>query len=316
MGDYHDALRQLEELTETRHELMNRGARYAGIEKAIKFQIKQLHTCPGAPARAAQYASRLRGVREQLGSYIVEEMDVLIATQESLVPCAPSSNLSKLPIPNIQSTSAYHSREPIQSPPQTTAKHRVKWKDGMGALLAPAYAPTLTSHYHTTSPQQSASSSAETPAPSPTQVKTKTANLITPTSRPFYMFVNSITTQEKKYLNKISGSPFQIRVGGDERDEGPPFSHRLFSSPEMMEVIVWSRESNLVVVHSKNYVQYVTGDVMHIEALDEVEAMRFADFARQHSAKWEVKVPETNGYGGKSVRHGVAQLIPSQSFFE
>lgn len=40
------------------------------------------------------------------------------------------------------------------------------------------------------------------------------------------MFVNSITTREKKYLNKTSDNPFQIRVGGYESDERSPFSHR------------------------------------------------------------------------------------------
>ncbi|KAL8853756.1 MAG: hypothetical protein Q9221_001399 [Calogaya cf. arnoldii] len=295
MGDYHDALRQLEELTETRHELMNRGAGYAGIEKAIKFQINQLHTRSSAPARATQYAPRLREVKEQLGSYVVEEMDVLIATQESLVPYAPSSKTSKLPIPNVSLMPAYNSTERTKSPPRRTAKQHVKWEDEMGALLATAYAPPLTSRYLTTSLQQSASSPAEILGPSPTQVTTKTANLMTPTSRPFFMFVSSISTQEKRYLNKIPGSPFQVRVGGDERDEHPPFSHHLFSSPEKMGVILWSRESNLVVVHSKNYIQYVTGDVMHVGALDEVEAKRFADYVRQHSAQWEAKVLETNG---------------------
>ncbi|KAI4250826.1 MAG: hypothetical protein L6R42_008613 [Xanthoria sp. 1 TBL-2021] len=114
-------------------------------------------------------------------------------------------------------------------------------------------------------------------------------------SEPFFMFVNSITTRETKYLNKTSGSPFQIRVGGHKRDERSTFSRHLFSFPEKMGVILWSRENHLVVVHSKNYIQYVTGDVIHIEALDDVEALRFAHHVRQHSADWEVKVLETNG---------------------
>lgn len=71
-----------------------------------------------------------------------------------------------------------------------------------------------------------------------------------------------------------------------------------------MGVILWSRENHLVVVHSKNYIQYVAGDVLHIEALDDVEALRFADHVRQHSADWEVKVLETNGYADGWFRFG------------
>ncbi|KAL8998800.1 MAG: hypothetical protein Q9169_002250 [Polycauliona sp. 2 TL-2023] len=306
MGDYHDALRKLEELAETRLELKNSGARYTGIEKMINIQIVQLHAKRSLTSKADQYTRRLKAIKEQLEPYIVEDMAILIATQESLVPDAAPSNISKvrriwrnidalgLTGPQVR-TSQWMAW--TKSPRSTSATPHVRWKNEVPAVSSIDYRSKVTSPWHKTSPHKDTSSSAKKLVSFKAPMATRKPTLITPTIRPapFFMFVNSVTTREKKYLNKISGNPFQIRVGGNKTDEHSDFSHHILSSPEKIGVVLWSRESNLIVVHSKNYIQYVTGDVLHIEALDDVEALRFAEHVRQQSFEWDVKVLESNG---------------------
>ncbi|KAL8673253.1 MAG: hypothetical protein Q9168_002330 [Polycauliona sp. 1 TL-2023] len=297
MADYHDALRKLEELAETRLELINSGNRYVGIEKAINVQTVQLHAKPSITSKAEQYARRLRQVKEQLGSYIAEDMDILIATQDSLVSNAVPSNTSKLRVPQLPFISRYWSKDRAKSTPPTTAKPHVKWKDEVPPLVATAQSQNVTCSYHKTSPHRPTSSSAKKPVFSTTKEASSTTPPVTPVKRPapLYVFVNSITTREMKYANKTTGQPFQIRVGGDKTNEDSSFSHQVFSSPEKIGVVLWSRESNLIVVHSKNYIQYITGDVLHIEAMDDVEALRFAEHMQQRYGGGDVKVLESNG---------------------
>ena len=320
MADYHDALRKLEELAETRLELINSGDRYVGIEKAINVQIVHLHAKPSITSKAEQYARRLRQVKEQLGSYVAEDMDILIATQDSLVSNAAPPNTSKvrrvcrrwnalrlmdfkLRVPQLPFISRYWSKDRAKSPPPTTAKPHVKWKDEVPPLVATAQSQNVTCSYHKTSPHRPTSSSAKKPVFSTTKEASSTTPPVTPVERPapLYVFVNSITTREKRYANKTTGQPFQIRVGGDKTNENSSFSHQVFSSPEKIGVVLWSRESNLIVVHSKNYIQYITGDVLHIEAMDDVEALRFAEHVRQRYGGGDVKVLESNGYARRSL---------------
>ena len=56
----------------------------------------------------------------------------------------------------------------------------------------------------------------------------------------------------------------------------------------------YGQRKQLVSRPLEGFFQYVTSHVLHIEAMDKVEAFRFTDHVGQRSAHWEVKALETN----------------------
>ncbi|KAL8972150.1 MAG: hypothetical protein Q9197_002924 [Variospora fuerteventurae] len=85
MAEYHSLLEKLEELVETRTELITDGSEPIGVEKSINFKISKLLDGTSVPSSAEEYCRRLKIVRQQLGGFAVGHMDALIAKQEGLL---------------------------------------------------------------------------------------------------------------------------------------------------------------------------------------------------------------------------------------
>lgn len=85
MAEYHFLLKKLEELVETRTELITDGSKSTGVEKSINVKISKLLEGNSMPSRADEYYRRLKIVRQQLGGFAVGHMDALIGKQEGLL---------------------------------------------------------------------------------------------------------------------------------------------------------------------------------------------------------------------------------------
>ncbi|KAI4120937.1 MAG: hypothetical protein LQ338_006658 [Usnochroma carphineum] len=86
MAEYHTLLRELEELVETRVELVGRGSQYvSSINLRISLKIKEILREQSLPTRAEEYYRRLKIVRNQLAGHPTLKLDWLISQQESLL---------------------------------------------------------------------------------------------------------------------------------------------------------------------------------------------------------------------------------------
>ncbi|KAL8676673.1 MAG: hypothetical protein Q9186_006826 [Xanthomendoza sp. 1 TL-2023] len=299
MADYHESLQALEHYVEVRKGLINYGCTHAGMDKFINWHITNLGQQQSFGSIAENYVRRLQIIQQELGCHACIELSQLIHEQdrvhqqEQLLPIVKQKanvgktlSPKKIPMPITQ--------------PQTRAIEDVRfpWDD----FHPSASQANLPEPQNTTA--QPAPTASFTQGPSQHWIQdyqvhdTSTKVVESPITPPtLYISVLSITTHCQRYCNHLPSHPFNIKIGGgaNNSDHYIGFTHWLLTDPNQIGLLMWNRDSNLVLVQSFDYVQWVSGETLLIHAHGKDDTRSLASYVGIFFAGDMTKVFEVQG---------------------
>ncbi|KAL9018093.1 MAG: hypothetical protein Q9185_004626 [Variospora sp. 1 TL-2023] len=314
MAEYHSLLKKLEELVETGTELITDGSKSAGVEKSINVKISKLLGENSVPSRAEEYCRRLKIVRQQLGGFAVGHMDALIAIQEGLLGHT-KPNVGRPRSPRFSPVPVIETPETVKASGGTKTETPFAWANPLSSSVqsfawpAPPGAqpgttePTRGAWTTSTSPHATQAPQVEpvlhVPGAWATSNHGPAQRVVTSQSQPdilgqppaLFIAILEMRSRKGKYRSNDGYDAVSLKIGGTAHaDKYAGFTHWLLSDPKQVGAVMWSRESCLVIMQSRDLGH--DGDILHIQSDSKNDAANLARYMQQWYGVGDTQVVE------------------------
>ncbi|KAL8644973.1 MAG: hypothetical protein Q9210_006976 [Variospora velana] len=329
MAEYHSLLKKLEELVETRTELFTDGSKPIGVEKSINVKISKLLGENSVPSRAEEYCRRLKIVRQQLGGFAVGNMDALIGKQEGLLGHT-KANVGRPRSPKFSPVPVVETPKTVEVPGSTKTATPSAWENPLSSSVQPfAWPAAPGAQPGTTAPARGAWTTSTRPhatqapqvepalhvpgawstsnhAPAQPVVTSHSESSLLRQPPTLFIAVLEMRSRKGKYRSNHGYDAMSLKIGGTPHaDKYAGFTHWLLSDPKQVGVLMWSRESSLVIMQSRDLGH--DGDILHIQTDSKDDAANLARYMQQWYRVGGTQVVEVPR---KTLRHAFKSGIP------
>ncbi|KAI4284624.1 MAG: hypothetical protein L6R35_004855 [Caloplaca aegaea] len=329
MAEYHFLLKKLEELVETRTELITDGSKSTGVEKSINVKISKLLEGNSMPSRADEYYRRLKIVRQQLGGFAVGHMDALIGKQEGLLGHT-KPNVGRPRSPKFSPAPVIETPKTVKASGSTKTATPFAWENPLSSSAQPfAWPATPASQPQATPPTVGAWTTStrlltipvsqvepvlHVPGAWSTSNHGPAQRVVTSQSEPgilrqppaLFIAVLEMRSRKGKYRSDHGYDAMSLKIGGTPHaDKYAGFTHWLLSDPKQVGAVMWSRESSLVIMQSRDLGH--DGDILHIQSDSKDDAANLARYMQQWYGVGDTQVVEVPR---KTLRHAFKSGIP------